>query len=113
MVKRPTLPRWEADPDNPLPTVVRGTVVGVPWYDPGSFALWREAGVEFAVGCSTWEDWFKRYQTTFAIARDQGFLPTKVVVKAADLAAWLERQDLDDNFESRCGYVKWLIVRMA
>ncbi len=113
MVKRPKPPRWEADLDNPLPTVTRGDLIGVAWYDPGSFALWRKAGIEFAPGCPKWDDWFKRYQTTFLGARDQGFTPLKIVVKAQSLAGWLDDEGREDDFEARCAYVEWLMARMT
>ena len=95
------------------PSARLGDHVGIAWYDPLTFKLFKSVECDVAPDTDDWEAWFKTYQIATRAAVADGLVPQKVPVKARALLEWLQARGLENNRQNRIQYIAWLLEQRS
>ena len=109
-MRKPKKKLWDDGRDRVgPPTAAKGQAVGIGWYDPATFSLFKSIDCDVAPESDDWESWFKTYQLTTRRAAAQNLKPHKLPITARSLLEWLEGRDLANIRQNRIEYVTWLL----
>ena len=94
-------------PASEPPVAIEQESAGVAWYPPAVFAALRQAGMDIAPDCASWDAWFDTYQAAFVRLKREGYRPFKIVVDPTQLATWLKETGRRNGGDAHLEYVRW------